>query len=141
MYDAKKQEKKMRKEKQSSADQKPNLYQVESFTTIETRYMQMLLELDHIPWFYNILAGAGHWILLAGYLVVPGTFTSLQEKTKSLDNDHMKESVEATIINTIRNPPLLAISCFCLTLGATIMIWLSWKIRNNYIWLVNKLFM
>jgi hypothetical protein len=47
--------------------------------TIKTWYMEILLELDSIPWFYSILANGANWMLLAGYLVLPGTFTSLQD--------------------------------------------------------------
>ncbi|PWY96005.1 hypothetical protein BO94DRAFT_552807 [Aspergillus sclerotioniger CBS 115572] len=130
----------MAEEKHSALDQESGLCQVSSCQTIATRYMQMLLELDYIPWFYSVLAGAGHWVLLAGYLVVPGTFTSLQEKTKDLDEVLTKDSVEESVIKAIRNPPLLGISCSCLALGVTLMLWLSWERRNNYIWLVNKLF-
>ncbi|OJZ80090.1 hypothetical protein ASPFODRAFT_53964 [Aspergillus luchuensis CBS 106.47] len=47
-----------------------------------TRYIEMLLEVDHMPWIYNIIASVAHWVLLAGYLVIPGTFTSLQKSEK-----------------------------------------------------------
>ncbi|GAA93213.1 hypothetical protein AKAW_11325 [Aspergillus luchuensis IFO 4308] len=36
-----------------------------------TRYIEMLLEVDHMPWVYNIIASVAHWVLLAGYLVIP----------------------------------------------------------------------
>ncbi|GLA44589.1 hypothetical protein AnigIFM63309_004210 [Aspergillus niger] len=48
----------------------------------QSRYIQMLLEVDHMPWIYNIIASVAHWVLLAGYLVIPGTFTSLQKSGK-----------------------------------------------------------
>ncbi|PWY75286.1 hypothetical protein BO94DRAFT_559570 [Aspergillus sclerotioniger CBS 115572] len=89
--------------------------------------MQVFLKLDYILWFYNILA--------AGYLVISGTFTFLQEKIKTLDNDVIKDSIKESIIKAIRNLLLLEISCSCLVLGVTLMMWLSWERRNNYIWL------
>ncbi|KAE8130729.1 hypothetical protein BDV38DRAFT_289375 [Aspergillus pseudotamarii] len=114
------------------------LHRSDTTYTIETRYIQMLLE--DIPWFYSILADAAHWALLAGYLVVPGTFTSMQ-KSLTLNEDLKKTEAGQTILNTIQNPPLLAIACFLMVLGALLMSWLSWERRNNYIWLINKLFM
>ncbi|KAE8334762.1 hypothetical protein BDV26DRAFT_287303 [Aspergillus bertholletiae] len=114
------------------------LHRSDTTYTIETRYIQMLLE--DIPWFYSILADAAHWALLAGYLVVPGTFTSMQ-KSLTLNEDLKKTEAGQTILNTIQNPPLLAIACFLMVLGALLMFWLSWERRNNYIWLINKLFM
>jgi hypothetical protein len=115
-----------------------SLHRSDTTYTIETRYIQMLLE--DIPWFYSILADAAHWALLAGYLVVPGTFTSMQ-KSLTLKEDLRKTEAGQTILNTIQNPPLLAIACFLMVLGALLMSWLSWERRNNYIWLINKLFM
>ena len=41
--------------------------------SIHTRYMEMLLHLDEIPRIYNILGSLFTWIILAGFLVVPGT--------------------------------------------------------------------
>ena len=40
--------------------------------------MKMLLQLDEIPWWHNILASLCTWLLLAGYVVLPGAFTSIQ---------------------------------------------------------------
>jgi hypothetical protein len=126
----------------SSASEKmgtaTSLHRSNTNYTIETRYIQMLLE--DIPWFYNILADAAHWALLAGYLVVPGTFTSMQ-RSATLKEDLNKTQAGQAILSTIQNPPLLAIACFPMVLGALFMLWLSWERRNNYIWLINKLFL
>ncbi|KAL4934748.1 hypothetical protein BDV06DRAFT_208337 [Aspergillus oleicola] len=35
---------------------------------IQTQYIQMLLDLDYIPWYYNIASSTANWVLLAGYL-------------------------------------------------------------------------
>ncbi|KAF4207310.1 hypothetical protein CNMCM8927_003584 [Aspergillus lentulus] len=116
-----------------------NLPEAESASVIETRYVRMLLELDYIPWFYNTSASAAHWALLAGYLVVPGTFTSLQK------SDFLTEGLETNrtgkaILSTIQNPPLLAIACFLMVLGSVMISWLTWERKENYIWLINRLF-
>jgi len=42
-----------------------------------TRYMRVLLQLDDIPSLQDFLTGFFTWILPAGYMVFPGTFTSL----------------------------------------------------------------
>ncbi|KAB8239021.1 uncharacterized protein BDW43DRAFT_305906 [Aspergillus alliaceus] len=73
---------------QPFADPETNPPEPESASVIETRYVRMLLELDYIPWFYNTSASAAHWALLAGYLVIPGTFTSLQK------SDFLTEGLE-----------------------------------------------
>ena len=44
-----------------------------------TRYVNMLLALDDISPIFNILASFFTWILLAGFLLFPGTFASWQD--------------------------------------------------------------
>ena len=72
--------------------------------SIETRYEQMLL--DEVPWYLNLVAEFAHWALLAGYLVIPGTFTSLQ-KPDALEKSLDKTEAGKAIFNTIQNPPLV----------------------------------
>jgi hypothetical protein len=99
---------------------------------LQTRYTKMLIEVDRIPLIHTVLAAFFQWLLLAGYLVVPGTFTSL-ESSNTLNHS------SSVVIRTIQNPPLVAISCVFLVIGASGMSWLAWIRRNNYIWL-GKLF-
>jgi hypothetical protein len=107
---------------------------------IKTEYMHMLLDLDYIPWYYNVISSITNWVLLAGYLVIPGTFTSLQ-KSDLLNDDLSTNETGQAIVASIQNPPILAIACAFLVMGLTGMVWLFWKRRDNYIWLINRLFM
>lgn len=100
----------------------------------------MLLDLDFIPWYFNIASGVANWVLLAGYLVIPGTFTSLQ-KSDTLNGSLSNTETGQAIIGTIQNPPILVIACSFLVAGAACMLWLFWERRDNYIWLINRLFM
>jgi hypothetical protein len=109
--------------------------------TIETTYAQMLREEEEMDLMFNIAVSAANWALLAGYLVVPGTFTSLQS------SDKMERALQAnkagrTVLRTIQNPPLLSIACCLLLGGIAAFLWLLHfpKLRGNYIWLINKLF-
>ncbi|KAJ6109864.1 hypothetical protein N7486_002099 [Penicillium sp. IBT 16267x] len=111
-----------------------------SYESLETRYVRMMVEADRIPWQYNLMASAAHWILLAGYLVVPGTFTSLQvsdEVHSSLSGN----KAGALILSTIQNPPLLALAVSFFVTGIFIMGWLSWEYQSNYIWLISHIFL
>lgn len=105
-----------------------------------SRYVQMLLDVDHMPWIYNVIASVAQWILLAGYLVVPGTFTSLQRSNK-IEQALGDNGTGTAILGTIQNPPLLAIACVLFTIGAALLAWLYWEWRENYIWLVSRIFM
>ena len=121
--------------------------------SVQTRYMNMLLSLDTIPRMHNIYAAFFSWILLAGFVIFPGTFTSI---SKSLDpeNDTAQE-----ILDHVKHVPLLYIAAFCSGLGAIGMIWLwqatqsphilgsaaNWvnrfRWRKNFVWLLNRIFL
>ncbi|OJJ83482.1 uncharacterized protein ASPGLDRAFT_48030 [Aspergillus glaucus CBS 516.65] len=88
----------------SSPHENVSVNRANTLHSIETRYEQMLL--DEVPWYLNLVAEFAHWALLAGYLVIPGTFTSLQK------SDALKKSLDKTeagkaILNTIQNSPLV----------------------------------
>jgi hypothetical protein len=108
--------------------------------TVETDYVRMLLELQNIHWGYNALAGFAAWILLAGYLVIPGTFTSLQ-KSDTFQGKEAQDDMESVVQATVQNPPLVAIAWTFLAIGSGTMGLLFYRWRNNYIWLINRLFM
>lgn len=107
--------------------------------TVETEYMLMVLELENIHWCYNFLSSFASWVLLAGYLVIPGTFTTLQ--SENLKSGLQDGRAEKAILNTIQNPPLVAIACSFLSIGASIMVYLFFRWRYNYFWLINRLFL
>lgn len=112
--------------------------------TTETKYMQMLLHLDRIPRVYNFLAGVFTWILLASFLIIPGTFTSFKNSDifKNIENnDDKSNAVAKAIMESAANVGLLWLSgAFCV-IGGTgcLFLWARW--RKNYVWLVNKVFL
>ncbi|OQU95261.1 hypothetical protein CLAIMM_01494 [Cladophialophora immunda] len=119
---------------------KPALTRVPS---IQTRYMEMLLHLDQIPRLYNILASLFTWILLAGFLVVPGTFTTFKNSKafQNADNDNDDNEVAHAIVHSIANIGLLWLAgAFC-AVGALGCLWLWFRWRKNYVWLINRIFL
>lgn len=125
----------------SDGDQKPPVIRRQQTTLIvDTQYEHMLRELDNIPWKYNFLSSFAGWSLLAGFLVIPGTFTSLQGSDK-IQQGLSTSKTERAILDTIQNPPLVGIACSLLVVGAGTMAFLFFRWRNNYLWLVNRLFM
>ena len=106
--------------------------------SVQTRYMNMLLSLDTIPRFHNILASFFTWILLAGFLVFPGTFTSIA----SLGNDpNIHSHTAADILRSVKHVQLLVVAGVCSGIGAGGMLWLWWRWRQNFVWLLNKIFL
>ncbi|CZR60542.1 uncharacterized protein PAC_10438 [Phialocephala subalpina] len=107
--------------------------------SVQTRYMSMLLSLDTIPRLHNILASFFTWILLAGFIIFPGTFTSLQ---KLDDNPSVTSSATATaILHSVKHVSLLVIAGVCCGIGAIGMSWLWYKWHQNYVWLLNRIFL
>ncbi|KAK3327754.1 hypothetical protein B0T19DRAFT_422696 [Cercophora scortea] len=84
----------------------------------QTEYMKMLLALDKIPRLHNILASFFAWILLAGFVIIPGSFST--------------------------NTPLTAVTALsglCITIGVLGIAYLAVRWRANYVWLLNKVYM
>jgi len=107
--------------------------------SIQTRYMDMLLAMDAIPRLYNILSSFFTWLLLAGFIIFPGTFTTISnlDSDTAIANSH----TASTIIASIKNIPLLVVAGVCSGIGAVGMVWLWWRWRQNYVWLLNKIFL
>ncbi|QSS66488.1 hypothetical protein I7I51_07345 [Histoplasma capsulatum] len=126
-----------KEERVASQDFRPDLGSSDSIDS--AAYVRMLLELDSIPWGHSFSAALFNWLLLAGYLVVPGTFTSLQ-KPDTVKEHLTDKGLEKVILSTIQNPPLLMIACFLFLMGVSGMFWLGWTWRYNYIWVINRIF-
>lgn len=105
---------------------------------MNTRYMQMLLDLDSVPGWHNLLVAISAWLLLAGFVIFPGTFTSIQ----SIDaDDESISDIERWVLKRVRNLPLLVVAGLCCGIGAGGMVafWIRW--RRNYVWLCNRIFL
>lgn len=69
---------------------------------MDTQYVNMLLALDDIPTLYNLLAGFFTWILLAGFILFPGTFSTLQ----TLNTTGVTGQVQQEFTKAITHLPL-----------------------------------
>ncbi|KAJ5239563.1 hypothetical protein N7468_004182 [Penicillium chermesinum] len=99
-------------------------------------YIQKVVEADQVLWEYNILASIAHWVLLAGYLILPGTFTSLQN-SDGISHKLGQSQTGKAILNQIQNPPLIVLGCLFFFIGTCGIGGLYWKHQNNYIWLAD----
>ena len=68
---------------------------------MDTQYVNMLLALDDIPAIHNLAAAFFNWIYLAGFVLFPGTFTSLKNLEAQQGSD-----VAAQLINSVTQLPL-----------------------------------
>lgn len=108
-----------------------------AFKRLDTRYMEMLLSLDKIPRIHNILASFFGWLVLAGFVVFPGTFTSI----KDLPEDPGLAGQASDILDHVQNIPLLIVAAVCRGIGALGLLWLVFRWRRNYVWLLNRIFL
>lgn len=106
----------------------------------QTQYVGMLLDLDTIPRMYNIFAALFAWLMLAGFVTLPGTFTSLGGSLGRQPGIADSDVAEA-VLHSVGNVPLLVVGATCCGLGAAGLVWLSVKWRRNYVWLLNKLYL
>lgn len=99
-----------------------------------SRHDKMILEIDkRIPSCYNILAGFLSWLLLAGFLVSPSAYASMQESSALQETGQVGRSV----MQAVRNVPLLFIASFACLIASAGLAWLWWRWRHNYI-LINR---
>lgn len=104
--------------------------------SVETAYMVMSVQALEAPWLDNLLAAIFSWITLAGFIILPGTFTSL-ETSDRLGNTTGGKLVQ----DAVKNIPILVVGVgFCVlgTIGS-LRLWQKW--RQNYIWLMMHIFM
>jgi len=101
-----------------------------------SRYMNMLLELDEIPWWHDILASLCTWLLLAGYVVLPGAFTSIRNSRVLSDE---AGAAGKAIVKAAQTWPVLLVASICCAIGVSGMAWLWYSWRRNYVWLLNKI--
>ncbi|KAJ6620022.1 hypothetical protein B0H10DRAFT_1792402, partial [Mycena sp. CBHHK59/15] len=118
----------------TNAPQRPPLPQP-TVSQMDTKYVNMLLAIDGIPPLFNILASFFTWILLAGFVLFPGTFTNLQQGGDELGG------LGTTAVNVIKHLSLYVVAWVCTGVGAAGMAWLWYRWQANYIWLVNRIFM
>ena len=86
----------------------------------DTLYMKMLKEEAQMDWRFNLCADAANWVLLAGYVIITGTFTSLK-RSSEVQDVLQKNGAGRVVLKTIQNPPLLVIAFLFLITGSAIL--------------------
>lgn len=96
----------------------------------------MLLEAHDIPEQFNLAAAAASWITLAGFFILPGTFTSLS-KSRILEESQGGRAVH----HAVQNIPLLPLAGLCYLVGVASLIYLWHKFKRNHIWNMLHIFL
>jgi hypothetical protein len=101
----------------------------------QTPYIEMCFWAINAPTEYSIIAACCSWLTLAGFLVLPSTFSSLAS------SNILNSSESGKLIRvTIESIPRLWIAVACCVAGnsGTLLLWFLW--RGNYVWLINEIF-
>ncbi|KAI0292727.1 hypothetical protein BC826DRAFT_410326 [Russula brevipes] len=96
----------------------------------KTKYTDMVFE--NVPLFHSILATFFTWLVRAGLIVLPNTFTTLEAIGDSATGE-MELPAE-------RNLPLLCVAYGCSGVGGIGMCILWWRWSHNYVWLLRNIF-
>lgn len=94
----------------------------------------MALEFIQAPRRDCIASAAFAWFTVAGFVVFPGTFTSLAESQFAKSSQRGQK-----IGNTVQNIPLLPLGSLCCAIGVGGTIWLGYKWQRNYIFVIRQL--
>lgn len=104
----------------------------DSFST----YDRMVVESHEVPLRWNFLASLSNWLLLAGFIVFPGTFTSIS-RSGVLNRNQAGRIIQ----RAVRNIPLLYIGGFSCLIGVLGILWAWWNVKHNWFWLVYRIFL
>jgi hypothetical protein len=80
----------------------------------------------------NMLASLFTWLLLAGFIIFPVTFS------RALDDIGKAGKV---VFGAIQNVPFLWVARTCFVCGVTGLSWHWWENRSNYIFLTDGVFL
>ena len=106
-----------------------------TYSKMSVRYSKMCVEANDIPKSSNWFTDLSSWLTLAGFVFLPGTFTSVSESQKVAETEVGRDVQKAVV-----NIPLLPLAGICCLLGSSGTIWMWWKWRDNYIWLTKRIF-
>src|SRR5436853_7935810 len=96
---------------------------------MKTDYMIISVQANEVRLTYNLLAAGFTWIILAGFIFFPGTFTSLK------NSDSLGESEGGKIVQlAVQKIPLLLFACLLRLAGTagSCCLWTRSDCHQNY---------
>jgi hypothetical protein len=100
-----------------------------------TRYMKMCADANEVELRYEIGAWLSAWSTLAGYVVLPNTFTSIGNAS-DLDKIVGGKIVQKAVQN-VAVLKTASVMC-CIGIMGNCFLWYRW--RGNYVWLSSRIF-
>jgi hypothetical protein len=101
-----------------------------------SRYMKMCADANQVQHRYEAGALFSAWITLAGYVVLPSTFTSL-----GTASDLQKIVGGKIVQKAVQNVDMLKLASVmcCIGIVGNCFLWYRW--HDNYIWLKTRIFL
>ena len=98
------------------------------------QYSRMVLESNEVGLRYNVAAAAACWFMLAGFFILPDTFTSIKRSTfLSASNDGRR------VQSVVKNVPLLPVAGLCYVVAIAGLGTLWRRFCTNYIWVTQHI--
>jgi hypothetical protein len=95
-----------------------------------TVHKDMVYEEYCIPLKYKLYATGSLWLLLFGFVLFSGTFTNFK-----------LNAAEEVLLSRFENVPMLVLGTLFCGASSCALIYLSWKWKQNSIWLVERILM
>ena len=96
-------------------------------------YERMACDSSRVHWAFNLAAISFSWILLAGFIILPG-------KVEPIDKLLAKTQASRDAHDLALKIPFIAVASVCCTVGSGGILWLWFRFRFNYDWLLTHLF-
>ncbi|KAK4168899.1 hypothetical protein QBC43DRAFT_252239 [Cladorrhinum sp. PSN259] len=107
----------------------------------QSRYITMLKSVEKIPRLHTMLAIFFAWALLAGFVIMPGSFTSVKRTVDEASGIPINLGNNRKLILSKANTATMVVG-FVLTVAGTFgTAWLALRWRRNYVWLLNRIYM
>jgi hypothetical protein len=91
-------------------------------------YIKMLVDYDNISFKFKLSATCSLWLLLSGFVLFSGTFTTFK-----------LNPAEEILISKIENIPMLVFGSLFCGISSIALIYLSLRWKDNSIWLVERI--
>ncbi|KAH8587840.1 hypothetical protein B0O99DRAFT_640712, partial [Bisporella sp. PMI_857] len=91
-------------------------------------YKDMLFEYDSIPFKFKLFATCSLWLLLFGFVLFSGTFTTFKPNP-----------AEEALISKVENMPMFVFGILFCGASSCALLYLSRRWKKNWIWLVERI--
>ena len=127
-------------EDSSALEDRPRDWDIEPQSVLISDWIRMKIEEPKVFFgvlYMNMFASLFTWLILAYIMISPVTFSSARN-SRALDS--LGNGGKA-VLNAVQNVPFVWLAGSCFVCGLAGLLWVWWENRNNYIWLMDRIFL